>query len=94
MPIYVYECKTCQKNFEIEQRISESPLTDCSCGNRGTLRRLIQPTAVMFKGSGFHINDYTAASHPNPNKPEKAAPTTSSAVGCSGEPASCGQCSV
>ena len=59
MPTYVYECKKCCKTFEIEQRISERPLKDCSCGGRGTVKRLIQPTAVMFKGSGFHINDYS-----------------------------------
>ncbi len=90
MPIYVYECKTCHKNFEIEQRISESPLTDCSCGSKGALRRLIQPTAVMFKGSGFHINDYTSQSSSSKTN-EQAAPSSTS---CSGEPASCGHCSV
>ena len=62
MPTYVYECKTCQKVFEADQRISEEPLKDCSCGAKGSLRRLIQPTAVMFKGAGFHINDYAAKS--------------------------------
>lgn len=58
MPTYVYECKKCGKVFEAEQRITADPLKDCDCGGRGTLKRLIQPTAVMFKGGGFHINDY------------------------------------
>jgi putative FmdB family regulatory protein len=58
MPTYVYECKKCGQVVEREQRISDRPLTDCDCGGRGTLKRLIQPTAVMFKGSGFHVNDY------------------------------------
>lgn len=80
MPTYVYECKTCEKTFEVDQRISEDPLKDCNCGAEGSLRRLIQPTAVMFKGGGFHINDYAGA------KPEPAAPA------CSGEPASCPSC--
>jgi len=64
MPTYVYECQKCHKTVEVEQRISEEPLTDCSCGGRDTLMRLIQPTAVMFKGSGFHINDYSAPAGP------------------------------
>lgn len=59
MPTYVYECNKCQKTFEVEQRIIEEPLKDCPCGAKGTLKRLIQPTAVLFKGSGFHINDYS-----------------------------------
>ena len=58
MPTYVYECRTCGKVFEIDQRITEDALTDCDCGAKGALRRLIQPVAVAFKGAGFHINDY------------------------------------
>lgn len=57
MPTYVYECNACHKVFETDQRISEDPLRDCRCGSEGSLRRLIQPTAVMFKGSGFYVND-------------------------------------
>ena len=57
MPTYVYECRACEKVFEVAQRISEDPLTDCECGGESSLRRLIQPTAVMFKGSGFYVND-------------------------------------
>jgi putative FmdB family regulatory protein len=58
MPTYVYECKSCEKSFEVEQRITENPLTDCDCG--GTLRRVIQPVGIAFKGSGFYVNDSTA----------------------------------
>jgi putative FmdB family regulatory protein len=59
MPTYVYECSNCNAQFEAEQRISENPLTTCvPCGSEGTVKRIIQPIAVMFKGSGFHINDY------------------------------------
>lgn len=59
MPTYVYECGECGKVFETEQRMSDDPLKDCDCGGQGTLKRLIQPTAMMFKGEGFHINDYS-----------------------------------
>jgi putative FmdB family regulatory protein len=85
MPTYVYECSTCAKTFEVEQRITEDPLKDCQCGSAGSLKRLIQPIAVMFKGSGFHINDYAAKSS-SPAEPTEAAPA------CTGEPKSCGAC--
>jgi putative FmdB family regulatory protein len=62
MPTYVYECSSCQSTFEVEQRITENPLDSCTCGATGTVKRLIQPIAVMFKGSGFHINDYKSSS--------------------------------
>jgi putative FmdB family regulatory protein len=58
MPIYVYECRTCEKSFEVEQRITEDPLTDCECG--GKVRRVIQPVGIAFKGSGFYVNDSTS----------------------------------
>lgn len=77
MPTYVYECKKCQKTIEVEQRISEDPLKDCECGGKGTLKRVIQPTAVLFKGSGFHINDYSdkSGSDAKSEKSEKAEPS-------------------
>jgi len=60
MPTYVYECSKCNTQFEALQRMAEEPLDTCPCGSTGTVKRLIQPIAVMFKGSGFHINDYAA----------------------------------
>lgn len=66
MPTYVYECSSCSSTFEAEQRITEDPLNTCNCGSSGTVKRLIQPIAVMFKGAGFHINDYTPSSSPAP----------------------------
>ena len=62
MPTYVYECKKCEKVFEAEQRMSDDPLTTCEiCGAKKSLRRLIQPTAVLFKGSGFYHTDNAPA---------------------------------
>ena len=73
MPTYVYECQECGKVFETEQRMSDDPLKDCDCGGKGTLKRLIQPTAVMFKGGGFHVNDYSPSDDKGP-KPEPCGP--------------------
>jgi putative FmdB family regulatory protein len=73
MPTYVYECSKCKDIFEVEQRITENALDKCHCGSVGTVKRLIQPTAVMFKGAGFHINDYSGAAKPeSKEKPEDA----------------------
>lgn len=69
MPTYVYECLKCQDNFEVEQKISEEPLKDCKCGATNSLKRIIQPTGIMFKGSGFHINDYSTTASPKSDTP-------------------------
>lgn len=79
MPTYVYECASCAKVFEVEQRITENALTDCQCGAKGSLKRLIQPVAVAFKGAGFHINDYAARSEPGVGKQKTADPSKDAA---------------
>lgn len=58
MPTYVYACSSCNQRFEIEQRISESPLDTCQCGSKGSVKRIIQPVGIAFSGAGFHVNDY------------------------------------
>ncbi len=82
MPTYLYECSSCEKQFEAEQRITEDPLTACPCGAEGTVKRLIQPTAILFKGSGFYIND---------SQPSSARDSAAECTG-TGEPASCPKC--
>lgn len=75
MPTYVYECSACEKIFEIEQRIIEDALKDCPCGSKGTVKRIIQPTAIMFKGSGFYVNDSQKATTSTATPVEKADAT-------------------
>src|SRR5437016_5882847 len=95
MPTYVYGCSACNAEFEVVQRITENALDECHCGSKGTVRRLIQPVGVMFKGSGFHINDYAPKGSGDSveAKPADAKPAETPAESCSGEPASCPTCS-
>ncbi len=75
MPTYVYACRACDSQYEVEQRITENSLTDClRCEAKGTIKRVIQPVGVMFKGSGFHINDYNAK--PSEAENSSSAPVT------------------
>ncbi len=57
MPTYVYACDACGKQFEQFQSFKDDPLTVCRCGVEGKVRRVIQPAGVVFKGSGWYIND-------------------------------------
>lgn len=57
MPTYGYCCTECNHTFEVFQRITDEPLRECEkC--KGPVRRLLYPVGVVFKGPGFHINDY------------------------------------
>lgn len=73
MPTYGYECTRCGAEFEVFQRITEEPLTEHDgCG--GTLKRKMYPVGIVFKGPGFHVNDYAPKRNGKDSaKPEKAA---------------------
>ncbi|MHB0869952.1 MAG: FmdB family zinc ribbon protein [Chloroflexota bacterium] len=56
MPVYVYQCEECGAQVEKRQSFSDAPLTECeSC--HGRLHKVLQPTAIVFKGSGFYCTD-------------------------------------
>ncbi len=63
MPIYLYECDSCGLRFEKMQRMTEEPLKECpECD--GSVRRIIQPVGIIFKGSGFYVTDNRQGSSP------------------------------
>lgn len=56
MPTYVYRGTECPHQFQVHQSFAEDPLTECTeCGM--PVRRVFQPTGLVFKGSGWYIND-------------------------------------
>jgi putative FmdB family regulatory protein len=60
MPMYEYRRED-GTTFEIRQKFTDDPLTvDPHTGQR--VVRVVQPTGVIFKGSGFYINDSKNAS--------------------------------
>lgn len=60
MPVYGYRC-TRGHHFEIQQRITESPLTQCpECG--APVTRVFYPVGIIFKGGGFYKTDSRGAS--------------------------------
>ena len=74
MPIYEYQCEACADRFEVKQSMKDDPLTTCpQCGKR--LQRLISSPAIMFKGSGWYVTDYSDKMKPSPGN-EAPAPTT------------------
>ncbi|WP_126577811.1 FmdB family zinc ribbon protein [Tengunoibacter tsumagoiensis] len=57
MPTYEYLCQTCSHRFETWQKMTDEPLTICpECG--ASIRRVLFPAGVVFKGSGFYKTDY------------------------------------
>ena len=57
MPIYTYRCESCGVQFERHQFFNDAPLKICPECRKKTLRKVITPTKVIFKGSGFYATD-------------------------------------
>jgi putative FmdB family regulatory protein len=93
MPTYEYECLVCKERFDVFQSINDDPVSTCEkCGGR--VRKIFTNAGIIFKGSGFYVND-----HKN-NSGGKSKPVTKSGesesagskgaescatAGCSGE---------
>jgi putative FmdB family regulatory protein len=61
MPLYEYQCESCDKVFERIQKFSDPPVETCpSCG--GKVRKLLSSPAIQFKGTGWYITDYARKS--------------------------------
>lgn len=57
MPIYEYECTTCNKRTELLQKVSDPPLEKCpDCD--GDVRKLVSSAGLHFKGTGWYVTDY------------------------------------
>ena len=66
MPIYEYRCSQCQSLFERIEGQRKSARWCPTCGRR-TAHRIPSVANAVFKGGGFHVNDYPKTA---------AAPTT------------------
>ncbi|MBN9418736.1 hypothetical protein ABS71_07190 [bacterium SCN 62-11] len=62
MPIYVYKCTQCNEYCEALQKVSDEPLKTCPHCQAEALIKVIAPVGVIFKGTGFHKNDYSGKS--------------------------------
>lgn len=79
MPVYTYRCDSCGVQFERHQSFHDAPLRTCPECRKKSLKKVITPTRIIFKGSGFYATDHksssggksSSASKPPEDKPEK-----------------------
>jgi putative FmdB family regulatory protein len=56
VPTYDYRCRDCGHTIEIIHSILEDGPEACErC--RGPMQRVLHPTGVIFRGSGFYVTD-------------------------------------
>lgn len=73
MPTYDYVCLDCTHQFEAFQSMKDEPLTECPSCNGKVKRKVGGGTGIIFKGSGFYINDSKKKESSSESKPAPAA---------------------
>lgn len=86
MPLYDYKCVQCGKVIEVRHGFDDGHDAPCpTCG--GELKRVFSAAPIVFKGSGFYVNDSRkssatsspseshAAASDSPTKAEAPKPT-------------------
>lgn len=57
MPLYEYQCSSCEKIFEVMQKFSDEPIKECAdCG--GSVSKLMSRSSFALKGTGWYTSDY------------------------------------
>jgi putative FmdB family regulatory protein len=62
MPIYIYRCESCGVQFERHQSFTDEPLKRCPECSKNSLRKVLTPAGIVFKGSGWYATDHKSAS--------------------------------
>src|SRR3981081_278200 len=79
MPVYGYRCSR-GHHFEIQQRITDPPLTQCpECG--APVTRVFYPVGIIFKGGGFYKTDSRGASSDGSITPSETPKTETKTAG-------------
>lgn len=58
MPTYEYKCDKCNHKFEEFQSMSSEPYAKCPVCGKKSKRVFSAGAGIIFKGSGFYVNDY------------------------------------
>jgi putative FmdB family regulatory protein len=73
MPLYEYKCTKCGSVFEILQKVND-PLVKKCIHCQGPVKKLLSPSALQFKGTGWYITDYASKGSPKPEPKSEGTP--------------------
>ena len=65
MPIYEYQCQSCEKQTEVLQKISDEPLLNCPYCGEPALRKKVSAAAFRLKGGGWYETDFKTGNKKN-----------------------------
>ena len=65
MPIYEYQCQSCDQLTEALQKISDEPLLECPHCGESALKKKVSAAAFRLKGGGWYETDFKTGSKKN-----------------------------
>ena len=81
MPIYEYQCQACGHEYEVIQKMSDAPLTECPACKQPALKKLISAAAFRLKGGGWYETDFKSGKKKNLAKGESGTDKSKSDAG-------------
>ena len=57
MPTYEYKCDSCERRYDRREGFDAASSHICDHCETGTAKRVLHVPMVVFKGSGFYVND-------------------------------------
>ena len=86
MPVYEYECNECRKTFEVKQRMTDAPLTNCpDCD--GAIKKLMSMSSFHLKGGGWYADGYASKGANTSKSSTSACKSKSASSKCKSCPA-------
>ena len=83
MPVYEYKCESCNNQFELRQKFSDTPATECpQC--QGPETKLISSVSFALKGGGWYNEGYGSGAKNTAPAPATCPGATGG--GCAGCP--------
>jgi putative FmdB family regulatory protein len=64
MPVYRYKCLDCGVEFENNVRVQDSEYAIFCPSGHTNIRRVFTAPSIVFKGSGFYVNDHPRQAAP------------------------------
>lgn len=81
MPIYEYQCQSCNHAMEALQKLSDEPLVDCPKCGQPSLKKKISAAGFRLKGSGWYETDFKKSNQKNIAGERSGSKSTDSSSG-------------
>jgi putative FmdB family regulatory protein len=65
VPIYEYQCESCNHDLEALQKLSDAPLVDCPACGKASLKKQISAAGFRLAGGGWYETDFKSGKKKN-----------------------------